>query len=571
MRALSSLSITALVLGVASLFIEQAEFSAEWLSVFVSAVDYSVLALTLVEVLVGVWRAPVKRIYFRQNWPSLLFVLLFVTLFTYSKGTVALGRGSGYLTVLIIRNLFLLLKVFTRIRKLSSFVTSVVNHPAQTIALSFILVIAVGTLLLMMQFTTVDGRGLPFVDAMFTTTSAVCVTGLVVVDTATVFTTWGQVVILMLIQIGGLGIMILSFFTIFVFRQSVSVESKLLISYMLSENNMTTLSSALRRIILITFAIELAGALLLLPQMVVPGSIGLSLFGAVFHSISAFCNAGFALYSNSLEGFAGNVGVNLVIGVLIIAGGLSFAVISNSASVVRDRLAGAASRRSLKSHLSVNTRAVLIVTGGLLVVGTLLFYGLEHHRSLVATPTGVQYLAAFFQSITLRTAGFNTVPLGGLTTATYLVMMALMFVGGASGSTAGGIKVNTVAVIGGYLRSRRRGRPTTVLFNHTVRESQVAAAFTVLVFGVLTVGVGSVILSLSDPFSLTQTMFEAVSAFATVGLTTGITGNLSVTGRVVVIIMMFIGRVGPLTLFSAFSARRQGVSVSYPTADISVG
>jgi trk system potassium uptake protein TrkH len=382
---------------------------------------------------------------------------------------------------------------------------------------------------------------------------------------------WGQVVILLLIQIGGLGIMILSFFTIFVFRQSVSVESKLLISYMLSENNMTTLSSALRRIILITFGIELGGALLLLPLMNVPGAIGLSIFRALFHSISAFCNAGFALFSDSLEGFVGNVGVNLVIGILIIAGGLSFAVISNGVAVVRSRFAAAAARRRTRDDLSVNTRAVLIVTGILLTAGMLLFYALEHHRSMAATPTGIQYLAAFFQSITLRTAGFNTVPLGGLTTATYLVMMAIMFVGGASGSTAGGIKVNTVAVIGGYLRSRRRGRSTTVLFNHTVREDQVAAAFTVLMFGVVAVGIASVVLSLTESFSLTQTMFESVSAFATVGLTTGITGSLSIPGRVIIVVLMFIGRVGPLTLFSAFSARSQRVSVSYPTADISVG
>jgi trk system potassium uptake protein TrkH len=570
-RALGSLSISALVLGVVSLFLEQSELSGAWLGAVTSVVDYAVLFLTLAEVTVGVLRAPIKRNYVKQNWPSLLFVLLFVVLFIYNKSiTAGGGTASGYLTVLIVRNLFLLLKVFTRLRKLSAFVASVVTHPAQTIVLSFVLVIIIGTLVMMMPFTTVDGHGLPFVDSLFTTTSAVCVTGLIVVDTATAFTTWGQVVILLLIQIGGLGIMILSFFTIFVFRQSVSVENKLLISYLLSESNMTTLSTALRRIIAITFAIELSGAALLYPLTQIQSGSG-GVFQALFHAVSAFCNAGFALYSDSLERFVGNVGVNLVIGFLIIAGGLSFSVIANSFSFL-----GARIRRHPRAHrppprLSVNTRVVLIVSATLIVSGSLIIYALEHHRAMAAMPTGIQYLASFFQSTTLRTAGFNSIPMGGLAAATYLVMMAMMFVGGASGSTAGGIKVNTIAVIGAYLRSKRQGRRETVLFKHTVREDQVAAAFTVLVFGVVAVGIATILLSLTDSFTLTETLFESVSAFATVGLSTGITGSLSTGGRVIIVVMMFIGRVGPLTLFSAVSAGPRGVSVSFPAADISVG
>lgn len=573
MRRLEGLSIAALALGVVSLFFEQSETSAAWITVFTGAMDYSVLALTLLEIFLELRRAPVKSNYVRRNLPSLLFVAAFVVLFVYNRtATVDQASRYGYLTVLIVRNLFLLLKVFTRLRRLSEFVSSVVSHPAQTIVLSFILVIAVGTLVLMMPFTTVDGLGLGFVNALFTTTSAVCVTGLIVVDTATAFTVWGQVVIVILIQIGGLGIMILSFFAIFVFRQNVSVESKLLISYLLSESNMRTLAVALRRILFITIAVEAAGALLLFPVFLrtAPGP-GFAVLFSVFHAVSAFCNAGFALFSDSLEGFVSHPGVNLVVSALIIAGGLSFGVITNAAEVASARVGRLLGRNRRQVRLAVSTRSVLLVTGALLVSGTLIIYALEHGKSMAGLPVGTQYLAAFFQSVTLRTAGFNTIPIAGLTIATYLMMVAFMFVGGASGSTAGGIKVNTVAVISGYLASLRRGRRQTLLFRHAVRESQVAAAFTVLLFGVLAVVVGTFLLSTTETFGLTETLFEVVSAFGTVGLSTGITGQLSVAGRFIVVVLMFIGRVGPLTLFSALSGRPERVRVAYPTADISVG
>lgn len=580
MRRLEAMSIAALTLGIASLFLEQAEITARWVTVSVTVVDYAVLALTLIEVLIELIRAPLKRNYILRNIPSLAFVAAFVVLFIYNRvATAEEASRSGYLTVLIVRNLFLLLKVFTRIRKLSTFLSSVITHPAQTIVLSFVLVIAIGTLVLMMPFTTVDGLGLPFVNAFFTTTSAVCVTGLIVVDTATVITVWGQIVIMVLIQIGGLGIMILSFFAIFVFRQRMTVENKLLISYLLSESNMRSVAAALRRIVLITLAVEVAGALLLFPGFaralqtngtaaVGPGRVALF---AAFHAVSAFCNAGFALFTNSLEDFVSSPGVILTVSALIIAGGLSFAVIFNGFEALGSRLRQVFGRRGKQVTLSVTGRSVLLVSAILTAVGMLLFYVLEHGKLMAELGIGSQYLAAFFQSVTLRTAGFNSVPMGGLTTATYLVMMVWMFIGGASGSTAGGIKVNTVAVISGYLSSLRKGRRQTVLFRHAVRERQVATAFTVLLFGVIAVGLGTVVLSLTDSGGLTETLFECVSAFGTVGLSTGITGSLSTAGKLVIIVLMFIGRVGPLTLFSALSGSPEQARVSYPTADISVG
>ncbi len=570
------LIIGALVLGVVSLLLEQVTPQPQWLFVVVQVVDFLVLGLTLLEAGLAFVSAPVKRNYLRFNLASLAFLVVFALLFAWNKALVfqAIPQPTGgYQSVLIIRNVFLLLKVFTRLRRLSEFVTAVVTHPAQTVALSFLLVIVVGTLLLMMPFTTTDGDGLPLVDALFTATSAVCVTGLIVVDTATAFTVWGQIVILLLIQIGGLGIMVLSLFALVMVRQSVTVESHMLLSYMLNESRITELSRSLKRIIVITFAAEAAGAALLFVLFrPVAESFGHRVLLSVFHAVSAFCNAGFALFSTSLEQFHDNLGINLVISALIIGGGLSFGVLTNLFQVLRSRFAVRVLRRQERvARLNVNSRAVLIVTGVLLLGAFFGFYALEHGRSMAEFSLGAQYLAAFFQSVTLRTAGFNTVALNDLAVATYVLMIVLMFIGGASGSTAGGLKVNNVAVIAAFLESTRRKRSQTLLFNHSVSDHQITAAFSVLLFGLLSVFGGTFLLAITEDATLAEYLFETVSAFATVGLSTGLTPRLSVAGRLVVTVLMFIGRVGPLTLLAASSGPRDSRRVRYPSAGIAVG
>lgn len=566
----------ALFFGTVSLFLEQITPQPEWLFAVVQIVDFLVMGLTLLEVAAAFTSAPVKRNYLRFNIPSLAFLVVFIALFTYNKALAfhAISPPTGgYHSVLIVRNIFLILKVFTRLRRLSEFVTAVVTHPAHTVALSFLLVIVVGTLLLMTPFTTLDGQGLPLVDALFTATSAVCVTGLIVVDTATVYTVWGQIVIMMLIQIGGLGIMVLSLFALVLVRQSVTVESHLLLSYMLNESRIVELSRSLKRIVLITFVVEAVGAVLLFALFrPVADSFGHQVLLALFHSVSAFCNAGFALFTTSLEGFQENLGINLVIAALIISGGLSFGVLTDLFRVGRYRFfLRFRLRQTRVERLSVNSRAVLIVTGILLTGGFFGFYALEHGRSMAEYSLGTQYLAAFFQSVTLRTAGFNTVPLGELATATYIMMIVFMFIGGAGGSTAGGLKVNNVAVIAAYLESSRRKQSQTLLFNHSISDQQITTAFSVLVFGLMAVIGGTFLLALTEDGTLTEVLFESVSAFATVGLSTGITSRLSVIGRLVVTVLMFIGRVGPLTLLAASSGSGKSIRARYPSAGIAVG
>ncbi len=420
---------------------------------------------------------------------------------------------------------------------------------------------------MMLPFAVRGGSGLSPIDALFTATSAVCVTGLIVVDTAAAFSVWGRVILLLLIQIGGLGIMILSYFALFSARQRISLEEKLLLSYLLSEKNMNQLAGRVRSIIFATFLIEGLGALLLFPYFLESRGGGAeAFFYALFHAVSAFCNAGFALFSDSLEGMRGSLVVNFTVAGLIIFGGLGFSVLSESCSRLRERVKGS----QMKIPLSLNTQIVLIGTGILLLLGTLLFYGLEHDGVLAELPTGTQYLAAFFQSVTLRTAGFNTVAIGSLAGGSLLVMMLFMFIGAAQGSTAGGIKINTVAVIAAYVKSVLTGRRDVVLSKYSVDLRQVQKAFLVFLFALSTIFLGVCLLSFFEEESLEKLLFEAVSAFGTVGLSTGITKALSSAGKAVIIVLMFFGRLGPLTILSAAAKSKKRAAVSYPRGDISL-
>lgn len=573
----NALLILTLLLSVISLFVEQMEWTGWGSLLFTNLIDFIIVAILIAEIIAGFTRAPFKTIYLRRNALSLLFFLVFVGLFVFNKyiSYTRLFRGGmeiGF-RVLVVRNFFLVLKVFSRYRRISTILENLHIHPAQTILLSFLTVILAGTWLLMMPFSARVGQGLPFLDALFTATSAVCVTGLVVVDTATYFSVWGQVVVMLLIQIGGLGIMVLSYFTLVVTGRKVSVDEKKLISYMLSEEDMNRLSRVLKSIISITFIVEAVGAaLLFIGFRSFSKDWTMRLFLSVFHAVSAFCNAGFALFSDSLESFGNRPIILVSVAALIIAGGLSFAVMTNLVDVVASFFRRIFSRRRIApATISLNTRIVLVLSFWLVLSGIVVIYALEHGNTLRGLPVGNQYLAAFFQSVTLRTAGFNSIPFGGLSTAMLLVMVVYMFIGGASGSTAGGIKINTLAVLGGTVRSSWRNDDHVTIRGNTVSAETVNRAFLIFLVAVAACASGTLILSLSEDASLREVIFEAVSAFATVGLSTGITGNLSGVGKVVVILLMFVGRLGPLTVLAASSTDRTKVRIAYPQANIAVG
>ena len=536
--------------------------------------DFIIVALLVAEVTLELRSAGRIKAYLKQNGASAAFLVVFLVLFIYNKAidiAVPQNRFLGISRgVIVLRNIFIILKVFSRIKKLSTFFEGITTQPAQTILMSFMMVILTGSLVLMLPFTTVAHGGMNFLDALFTATSAVCVTGLIVVDTATYFTLWGQLVILVLIQIGGLSIMAISYFTLFSIRQKVSVQDKLMLSYMLNENNISLLSRRLRVIIMSTFVIEAVGTLfLLLPFRQNAVNWNEALLLAAFHSVSAFCNAGFSLFTTSLEGYLGNPAVNFTIALLIIAGGISFAVITDFFRILKLRIkalftpvAGA------REMMTLNTYVVACITPVLIVAGMLLIYGLEHNSTLASLPVGQQYLAAFFQSVTLRTAGFNTIPIGNLTTTTLLVMMPFMFIGAASGSTAGGIKINNLAVMYGYLKSILLNRDSVTIRRNSLSRTQVNKAFLVFLFGIFSITFGTIILSATEEAELADIMFEVVSAFATVGLSTGITSLLSAAGKVVIVVLMFIGRLGPLTILAAASQPEKRIRISYPRGDV---
>lgn len=550
------------VIGIVGLFLEQYRNIPgvqQWL---ILVIDYSLVSYLLADFIWGIYSSGNITLYIKRNLFSFIFLILYLSLFIFNQimnqNVDILNQDNNLMTVL--RSLLLVLKIFGRFKKMSSYVQSIITKPAQTVVFSFILLILIGALILMMPIMSTSSALRPL-NALFTVTSAVCVTGLIVVDTASQFTYAGKTVLILLIQAGGLGIMLLSFFMVFLFKQNLSIKDRNLLSYMLNSQNSKNLKQNVLRIISLTFLIELGGALLLFPVFIRNGlKVGEAVFFSFFHSISAFCNAGFALYSDSLISLNGDYLANFVISALIITGGISFVVLTDLYSVIKSRL------HKNKSFLSINSKIVLIVSSFLLLGGTLLIYKLEHATNLYPMAVSQQYLSAFFQSVTLRTAGFNTIPLDNLNNGTLILMMGIMFIGGASGSTAGGIKVNTLGIVWAYIRSFRRGHEEILIYRHQVSKDSVLQAFTVIVFAVFSIFLISSILFITEKAEPIKIVFETVSAFATVGLSTGITGDLTNTGKLGIIFLMFLGRLGPLTLLTASSGKEKQSRVSYPEA-----
>jgi len=566
-----------LFLSVLSLFLEYGIHQTKAIFWITNVLDYLIIILFVSETAIRISRAENKINYIRNNLFDLLLLSVILTLFIYTRymryllGSAEASRLST--NIILIRNTFNILKILSRVKRLNAYVKSVSNHPAQTIAFSFIIVILLGTIFLMLSISTADNSRLGFVNSLFTATSAVCVTGLIVVDTATKFSLFGKIVILILIQIGGLGIMILSYFGAFVIGKRISIEEKLALSYLLNEQDMQKISTSILKIIFITFGIELVGALILFGNFNdLYGDSLQAIFYSVFHAVSAFCNAGFALFSNNLESFKSDIGLNFTIAGLIITGGISFSVIFNLIENFKTNVeTNIFSRRIRKSRLTLNTKVVVIMTVILIFSGMLLVYGIEHKGNLVQHDIKTQYLAAFFQSVTLRTAGFNTINFATLRMPTLLIMVMFMFIGGASGSTAGGVKVNTVFVIFAYLKSVLYSRKETTMLNNFLSKSIINKAFLIVILASGVIFIGAFTLSLLEPFPFEYILFEVVSAFGTVGLSTGITGSLCTLSKITIIILMFIGRLGPMTLIIALSQNPGQVRVKYPEGNILIG
>jgi potassium uptake TrkH family protein len=455
--------------------------------------------------------------------------------------------------------------------------TSSVN-PAQLFVLSFLVLIAAGTLLLLLPNATTATIG-P-VDALFTATSAVCVTGLVVVDTGTAFTLFGQSILLMLIQIGGIGIMTFASYFSFFFKGGSTYEQQIMLREMTNADRLSEVFTILKKIVLITLFIELIGAALIYFL----ASVSLSdkgydpVFFSIFHAVSAFCNAGFSTLGDNLYDphFRFNYPLQLAIAMLIILGGIGFPIVFNLIRYLRIQLQNQLyklfhihQRLYFQRILNLNSRIVLITTMLLIVIGTLFFRWSELSNTLITHSDTGKWITAFFSSVTARTAGFNTIDFSEMSVISLLLLMFLMWVGASPGSTGGGIKTSTLAVAVLNVLSIARGKSRIEVNAREISASSVNRAFAVMLLSILVIVIAVLAVSISDSrLPLIKVVFEVVSAYSTVGLSLGITSELSLAGKLILVFTMFIGRVSMLSVLIALLKKKNSELYHFPTESI---
>jgi len=439
---------------------------------------------------------------------------------------------------------------------------------------SFALVIGGGTLLLSLPFAHA-GEPVSLLDALFTSTSAVCVTGLTVVETGSRFSPAGQAVVLALIQVGGLGLMTFAVFVGVLLGRKVAFTDRMVIQDSMHHTPKAGVRRLVRYVLAFTLATEAAGAALLWLRFRGELPAGEAVWHSVFHSVSAFCNAGFGLLADNLVRYRGDVLVNLVITGLIVVGGLGFLVNMEVWDRARVRLRGG--RAPL---CTLHTRLVLTVTAAFLVGGTAAFLALEWGNVLRDLPLGERVLAAWFQSVTPRTAGFNTIDFGQVSSDTLFFTIFLMFVGASPGSTGGGIKTTTFGLLVALVVARWRGHGRATVFHRTIPHAVMDRALTLalLAWALVSLAVGLLVATETRGVPAGEAaprflalMFEAVSAFGTVGLSTGITPSLSGAGKLVLVALMYAGRVGPLTLVLAVGPRTDRGRFRYAEENVMVG
>ena len=430
------------------------------------------------------------------------------------------------------------------------------------LVLSFLLAIFMGAILLMLPFSTETGETTSFVDALFTSTSAVCVTGLIVKDTPRYFSTFGEIVIVLLIQIGGVGIMTFSTIIALLLGRRIGLRQQLLIKEDLNRVGLGDIIVLLKYVFILTLGVEFIGAILLFLRWWRVGiwSIGYCAYLAIFHAVSAFCNAGFSLFSNSLEGFSEDIVISGTVGLLIILGGIGYGVIYECIRFRKQR------------SLSLHAKIVLIMTAVLLVGGGIVIFFCEYSNpeTMSGKPLMEKILIAGFQSLTPRTAGFNTVPINSMRPASQYLLMGMMFIGACPGSTGGGIKATTFLILLLFLWFTLQGKGSVVFFKRTISRDMVNRSLLLTQLSFLAIALFVFTLLLTESFSMKAIMFEAISAFGTVGLSLGITFDLSVAGKLLITVLMFVGRVGPLALVFSMVSSKEPV-VSFPEEKVMVG
>jgi len=573
------LLVVASVCGVTGLLVAFGTFESGRVLAAAHALSSLAVAAFLLEQILA-WRALVTfRHYLRERWPAfVLSVLLLLELAALIAGGEAnwlvyvldrLGIRSLPRAFLITIQVYIASVLAVELPLLYASFARRRIRPALAFVFVFVLLIGLGTGMLMLPRATPLDHPISLLDAGFTATSAVCVTGLIVRDTGTGFTVFGQTVILVLIQLGGLGIMSLTAALALLLGRGIGVRESSLLREVFQVPVLGEVRQMIKFIILMTFVMEGIGALLFyhgLAGVVEP--VSERMFTAVFHAVSAFCNAGFSTLSDSLVGVAGRPLLMAPAAGLLIIGGLGFGVVSQVLAWLRGR---ALRRFDRSTRLDLQARTVLTVSAILLFAGTALLAVMEWNHGLSGYSPWGRLGHAFFQSATCRTAGFNTIDLNLLSPGSMFLMIILMFIGGAPGSTAGGVKVTAVAIVWANLRSQSRGLTRVRLGNRELKPVHVQRAMLVLSIGLVVAVIALFVLLNTEQRPFLETAFEVFSALGTVGLTLGLTPLLSGPGRVVIMALMFIGRLGPLTLASTLTESGREPRVRLPEGRILIG
>ncbi|HGY54645.1 MAG TPA: hypothetical protein ENK44_02990 [Caldithrix abyssi] len=509
-----------------------------------------------------------RKDYIKKHWFETALVVIILSHLVgliHSSGLSVLRQvfsvnQVGALTKLSIvgAQVLIVLSIISKAVRLNRRIALLKFHPAQTLILSFLFVIIIGTMLLLLPKAIKPGNVLSPLDALFTATSATCVTGLIVVDTGTYFSQLGQLIILALIQIGGLGIMTLASFLALFFGRGLGIKERVLMLEMMNVDQLGMIKKTLKSVVTITFLMEIVGAALLFVFLYKPARpLEETIYQAVFHSISAFCNAGFSLFSDSLIGWQNNPAALLTVTALIIMGGLGFIVLMELGGA---KILYRKKEENFNRQWTVHTRLVLGISAILLAGGTVFIFFIEPAQGNYSGHA----LQAFFTSVTARTAGFNTVDMAALSLPVTLLVILLMFIGASPGSTGGGIKTTTLGVLFASLVSIIKGRTRIELYHKSISYTILNRALVIFAFSVSVIAVATILLSITESAPLTDILFEEVSAFATVGLSRGLTPTLSAWGKIIIIVSMFIGRLGPLTVALAVTAPKKKLRVEYP-------
>jgi len=438
------------------------------------------------------------------------------------------------------------------------------DNPPVLVMLTFFFTIFIGSLLLMLPVSTVHGEETTLLGAIFTSTSATCVTGLIVYDTGTHFTLFGQMIILTLIQIGGLGIMTISSAFAIILGQKLSLRRESIMQNVSGESSKLDMINLVKNVIIVTITLELLGATILYFTFISKSyNINSAMYHAIFHSVSAFCNAGFSLYPDSLMRYLDNFSINFAITSLIIMGGIGFPVMKDIQRTIKNRV-------SFK-RLSLHSKIVISSTIVLLAMGTIVFFISEYNNEMKGFNFQDRMFASYFQSVTTRTAGFNTIDTSNLSKGSSFASGILMFIGASPGSTGGGVKTTALVVVLVAVIAMFRGHKDVNIFKRKVSEKIIKKVMALVAASVAFLALMIFLLLLVEPFTFEKTVFEAISAFGTVGLSMGITNSLSSAGQIIIVLLMYLGRVGPLTLMFAISETKDRSYFTFTEEKISIG